>query len=140
MKAGAFSDNAVQEHVGLRGDKLTAAQKKKLLGIVEAFVGHARADAAKVRMAEVRAQLDDTYVTWAGGTGDDAAFHVRGHSPVVRVEVDCQGPGPPAGAYGARQGDGPTQKHVHSVVRTPNGNDYGKELLRQHYLTSPHHR
>ena len=87
-----------------------------------------------------RGALADTYVTWAGGTADDSAFYVRVHSPVVWVEVDCQGPGPLAGAYGAKQGDGPTQKHVHSVIRTPNGNDYGKELLRQHYLTSPHHR
>jgi hypothetical protein len=38
------------------------------------------------------------------------------------------------------QGSGATQKHVHSIIRTPNGNDYGRELLRQHYLTSPHHR
>ena len=22
--------------------------------------------------------------------------------------------------------------HIHTVVRTPNGNDYGKDLLRQH--------
>ncbi|MFJ4616973.1 DUF3500 domain-containing protein [Streptomyces sp. NPDC088812] len=140
MKAGAFSDNAVQEYTGLRGNALDAAQKTKLLGIVEAFVGRAKADAAKVRMAEVRKHLDDTYVTWAGGTGDDDAFYVRVHSPVVWVEVDCQAPGPLAGAYGAQQGDGATQKHVHSVIRTPNGNDYGRELLRQHYLTSPHHR
>ncbi len=27
----------------------------------------------------------------------------------------------------------PNRRHVHSVVRTPNGNDYGKDLLRQHY-------
>jgi hypothetical protein len=25
-------------------------------------------------------------------------------------------------------------------VRTPNGNDYGFDLLRQHYKHSPHHR
>ncbi|WAP54891.1 DUF3500 domain-containing protein [Streptomyces sp. S465] len=140
MRAGAFSDNAVQEYTGLRGNGLTGAQRKKLLGIVEAFVGRAKADAAKVRMAEVRGHLDDTYVTWAGGTGDADAFYVRVHSPVVWVEVDCQSPGPLAGAYGASQGGAPTQKHVHSVIRTPNGNDYGKELIRQHYLTSPHHR
>jgi hypothetical protein len=140
MKAGAFSDNTAQEYTGLRGTKLTTAQKKKLLGIVEAFVGRAKADVAKVRMAEVRKHLDDTYVTWAGGTADDSAFYVRVHSPVVWVEVDCQAPGPLAGAYGATQGSGPTQKHVHSIIRTPNGNDYGKELLRQHYLTSPHHQ
>ncbi|MEZ3179224.1 DUF3500 domain-containing protein [Streptomyces pimonensis] len=140
MKAGAFSDNTVQAYEGLRCDTLTAVQRKKLLGIVEAFVGRAKADAARVRMAEVGRHLADTYVTWAGGIEDDSAFYVRVHSPVVWVEVDCQGPGPLAGAYGASQGDGPTQRHVHSVIRTPNGNDYGKELLRQHYLTSPHHR
>jgi hypothetical protein len=27
----------------------------------------------------------------------------------------------------------PTRHHVHSIVRTPNGNDYGIDLLRQHY-------
>ncbi|MGW0579921.1 DUF3500 domain-containing protein [Streptomyces sp. NPDC002920] len=140
MKAGAFSDNTVQAYTGLRGNKLTALQKKKLLGIVEAFVGRAKADVAKVRMAEVRKHLADTYVTWAGGTADDSAFYVRVHSPVVWVEVDCQAPGPLAGAYGASQGSGATQKHVHSIIRTPNGNDYGRELLRQHYQTSPHHQ
>ncbi|MFC8342229.1 DUF3500 domain-containing protein [Streptomyces sp. NPDC057280] len=140
MKAGAFSDNTVQEYTGLKGSKLTAAQRKKLLGVVEAFVGRAKADAAKVRMAEVAQHLSDTYVTWAGGTGDTDAFYIRVHSPVVWVEVDCQAPGPLAGAYGATQGSGATQKHVHSIIRTPNGNDYGKELLRQHYLTSPHHQ
>ncbi|MEU9307345.1 DUF3500 domain-containing protein [Streptomyces sp. NPDC048256] len=140
MKAGAFSDNAVQEYTGIRGNALTAAQKTKLLGIVQAFTGRAKADVAKVTLAEVRKHVDDTYVTWAGGTGDDDAFYVRVHSPVVWIEVDCQAPGPLAGAYGATQGSGATQKHVHSIVRTPNGNDYGKELLRQHYLTSPHHR
>ncbi|MFD7922418.1 DUF3500 domain-containing protein [Streptomyces sp. NPDC059740] len=62
------------------------------------------------------------------------------HSPVVWVEVDCQAAGPLGGAYGASRADGPTQKHVHSVIRTPNGNDYDRELLRQHYATSPHHR
>ncbi|MEU6192148.1 DUF3500 domain-containing protein [Streptomyces sp. NPDC047061] len=140
MKAGAFSDNTVQEYTGLKGSKLTAAQRKKLLGIVEAFVGRAKADAAKVRMSEVAKHISDTYVTWAGGIADDSAFYVRVHSPVVWVEVDCQAPGPLAGAYGATPGSGATQKHVHSIIRTPNGNDYGKELLRQHYLTSPHHQ
>jgi hypothetical protein len=32
----------------------------------------------------------------------------------------------------------PTRDHVHTVVRTPNGNDYGKDLLRQHYQAHPH--
>lgn len=139
MKAGAFADNAVEEYAGIRATALTAAQKK-LLAVAEAFVGHAKADAAKVRMSEIRAHLDDTYAAWIGGTGDDAPFCMRVHSPVVWIEVDCQAAGPLGGAYGKTRADGPTQKHVHSVIRTPNGNDYGRELLRQHYLTSPHHQ
>ncbi|CAL9510062.1 hypothetical protein SUDANB145_03598 [Streptomyces sp. enrichment culture] len=138
MKAGAFSDNAVQAYEGLRCDTLNAAQRTKLLAIAGAFVDRAKADAAKVRMAEISRHLDDTYVTWAGGIADDSAFYVRVQSPVVWIEVDCQAPGPLAGAYDSTAGT-PTQKHVHSIIRTPNGNDYGRELLRQHYLTSPHH-
>ncbi|GAB3970042.1 hypothetical protein GCM10029978_042600 [Actinoallomurus acanthiterrae] len=140
MKAGAFADNAVQQYAGIRATALTAAQKGKLLAVVEAFVGRAKADVAKVRMAEIRSHLNDTYAAWIGGTGNDDAFYMRMHSPVVWVEVDCQAAGPLGGAYGKTRADGPTRMHIHSVIRTPNGNDYGRELLRQHYLTSPHHR
>ena len=31
-----------------------------------------------------------------------------------------------------------TREHIHTVVRTPNGNDYGKDLLRQHLEAHPH--
>jgi hypothetical protein len=32
----------------------------------------------------------------------------------------------------------PTRQHIHTIVRTPNGNDYGKDLLRQHLAQHPH--
>jgi hypothetical protein len=32
----------------------------------------------------------------------------------------------------------PEKFHVHTMVRTPNGNDYGKDLLRQHL--AQHHK
>ncbi|MFC8516086.1 DUF3500 domain-containing protein [Streptomyces sp. NPDC057257] len=140
MKAGAFADNAVEAYAGISATALTAAQRKKLLAVAEAFVDRAKADVARARMAEIRAHLDDTYAAWIGGTGDDDPFYLRVHSPVVWIEVDCQAAGPLGGAYGKTRADGPSQLHIHSVVRTPNGNDYGSELLRQHYLTSPHHR
>jgi hypothetical protein len=34
--------------------------------------------------------------------------------------------------------DRPSRDHIHTVVRTPNGNDYGKDLLRQHYARHEH--
>ena len=32
----------------------------------------------------------------------------------------------------------PTRDHIHVVIRTPNGNDYGKDLLSQHLGAHPH--
>ena len=29
--------------------------------------------------------------------------------------------------------DEPMRDHIHTIVREPNGNDYGKNLLTQHY-------
>jgi hypothetical protein len=58
----------------------------------------------------------------------DAIFYYRIHGPVVFIEFDHQGPIALGGPRNV-----PTRRHIHSVVRTPNGNDYGKDLLRQHY-------
>lgn len=34
--------------------------------------------------------------------------------------------------------DKPTRDHIHVVIRTPNGNDYGKDLLSQHLAEHKH--
>jgi Protein of unknown function (DUF3500) len=54
-------------------------------------------------------------------------------SPVILIEFDHE-----PGVVFAN--DEPTRHHVHTVVRTPNGNDYGTDLLRQHYQRSEHHQ
>ena len=87
---------------------------------------------AEVRLSEVARHWDDTDFAWVGDTGPDAVFYHRIHSPVIMIEYDHQ----PAVAL-----DGPelpSRNHVHTMVRTPNGNDYGKNLLRQHLLAHPH--
>jgi hypothetical protein len=80
-------------------------------------------------MDEVKRDLDTTYFAWIGGTDAASVFYYRIHSPVVLVEFDHQRPANLRGT-----GNQPTRQHIHTVVRTPNGNDYGKDLLRQHYL------
>jgi Protein of unknown function (DUF3500) len=35
-------------------------------------------------------------------------------------------------------GSAPTRWHIYCAVRTPNGNDYGKDMLRQHYQSHAH--
>jgi hypothetical protein len=63
---------------------------------------------------------------WFGGLEEDSLFYYRIHSPVVMIEFDHL-----AGI--ALDNDEPARTHIHTVVRTPNGNDYGRDLLRQHY-------
>jgi len=43
----------------------------------------------------------------------------------------------PVGSTRINEPGKPTRDHIHTVIRTPNGNDYGKDLLGQH-LASHH--
>jgi hypothetical protein len=126
--AQAFRDNLVLDYAGIPARTLDEAQRALLLELIGEFVGNLRDGHAAVKMTEVRAHLDDTYFAWIGEFGPDAVFYYRVHSPVILIEFDHQGPIALAGDRTV-----PTREHVHSVVRTPNGNDYGKDLLRQHY-------
>jgi len=127
----AFRDNVVLDYAGLKVSEFSAAQKKQLLGLMALYVNNMDEGHAKLRMEEIEAHLDDTYFAWIGGSADDSVFYYRIHSPVVLVEFDHQRPVGIRHLYpGVRL---PIREHVHAVVRTPNGNDYGKDLLRQHY-------
>jgi hypothetical protein len=68
-----------------------------------------------------------------GACEEDSVFYYRVHSPVLLIEFDHQ-----RGV--ALDNDEPSRQHIHSVVRTPNGNDYGKDLLRQHHEQFDHSR
>jgi hypothetical protein len=90
---------------------------------------------ARVKMSEIERHLDRTTFAWIGKTAANSVFYYRIHSPVILIEFDHQSP------VGLRPPGGsplPNREHIHVVVRTPNGNDYGKDLLRQHYAQHPH--
>jgi len=132
----AFKDNLVLDYAGLPGSAMTAAQKQHLLNLVAAYVGTMDPGHAKIKMDEVRKHLDATHFAWIGGTEEKSVYYYRVHSPVILIEFDHQNP------VGLRHlSKAPTlpdHEHIHTVMRTPNGNDYGKDLLRQHYLKHPH--
>lgn len=126
-QAQQYRDNLVLPYEGLPVTELNDAQRGQLLDVIAEYVGNMDDGHARIRMDEVRAHLDDTYFTWVGAVADTSVFYYRIHSPVILIEFDHQRPI-------ALEGPGvPTRRHVHTVVRTPNGNDYGKDLLRQHY-------
>jgi hypothetical protein len=122
----AFRDNFEMQYAGLRYGDLSNAQQTLLLSLIGIYVGNIRAGHAEVRMAEVKQHLADTFFAWMGGIDGDSVFYYRVHSPVILIEFDHQ--------RGIALGnERPSRNHIHTVVRTPNGNDYGKDLLRQHH-------
>jgi hypothetical protein len=125
--AQAFRDNLVLDYAGIRADALTPAQRQQLMAVIGEYVRNMPDGHAKERLSEIEARLNETYFAWIGDIGPDAVFYYRVHSPVVLIEFDHQ---TPVALPGAKV---PQRNHVHTVVRTPNGNDYGKDLLRQHY-------
>lgn len=131
MAAGAFKDNAVIPYAGVRADALTDAQRRLLLTLVGTYVGWARDGHAAVKMTEVEAHLNETHFTWMGATGDDGPFYYRVQSPVVLIEFDHH----PGIVF---DNLAPSHHHIHTIVRTPNGGDYGTDLLRQHHERFDH--
>jgi hypothetical protein len=132
----AFKDNLVLDYAGVRASEFSPVHKQQLLDLINEYVRNMDDGHAKVRMSEVRDHLDQTYFAWIGSTEQGGVFYYRVHSPVILIEFDHQLP------VGLRQFASdprtPNHEHIHAVVRTPNGNDYGKDLLRQHYQKHPH--
>ncbi len=135
IEAEAFSDNAVIPFEGLQASKMDATQKQDLLQLIEQYVSNMKEGHAQVRMVDIEKHLANTYFAWRGKTSEDAVFYYRIHSPVVLIEFDHQGP---IGIRGSN-GRNPTRNHIHTIIRTPNGNDYGKDYLQQHLEESHRH-
>ncbi|MCA1647194.1 MAG: DUF3500 domain-containing protein [Chloroflexi bacterium] len=131
IQAGALRDNLQLAYAGLPAAVLSARQQGQLLELIEVYVGRMPSGHDRLRMAEVQQNLDRTHVAWCGGTDPDSTFYYRIHSPVLLIEFDhLRGI--------ALDNDEPARTHIHTVMRTPNGNDYGKDLLRQHYARFAH--
>jgi len=131
----AWSDNVVIENAGIEVARFTPEQKALLIDLIGLYIGNMEGELADARMAEITANLDSTWFAWIGDIQDDSVFYYRIQSPVVVIEFDHQAP---VGLTHLYPRGIPYREHIHSMVRTPNGNDYGKDLLRQHYELHPH--
>jgi hypothetical protein len=130
--AAAFRDNLELGYQGISWNELSDHQQRLLEDLIGTYVGRMRSGHAEVKLAEVKRHLSDTWFAWIGSWDDEVSpFYYRVHGPVVLIEFDHQAPV-------ALEGPARTRNHIHTLVRTPNGNDYGTDLLRQHYERYDH--
>jgi len=66
-----------------------------------------------------------------GGTGPTDPFYYRLQSPVVLIEFEHL----PGVAFDNPE---PSPHHIHTIIRTPNGGDYGADLLAEHHARFDH--
>jgi hypothetical protein len=136
LLTAAFRDNQHIEPNGIRYADLPAEGRERLEALLGVYTGRLRPAHADIRYAEAKRHLNDTRFAWMGQFDDTSPFYYRILSPVILIEFDHQ-----SGIV--YDNDKPSRDHIHTVVRTPNGNDYGRDLLRQHYTrhdhAHPHH-
>lgn len=128
----AFRDNHELRYEGIAYDELTPRQHDRLIRLVETHVGRMPPGHARIKMDEVMRHVHDTHFSWRGGVEEDSVFYYRVHSPVIIIEFDHQA------GQAFPQFKEHYRDHIHIIVRTPNGNDYGNDLLRQHYQRGHH--
>ena len=121
---GAFQDNRVIPVEGVRVADLPAHAQQLALAIAETFVKLLPAGPRAARMREIAEYLDETWFSWIGGHQAGDVFYYRLQSPVVIAELDHH-----CGVF--LDYDTPKPFHIHTVLRTPHGNDYGRAYALQ---------
>ncbi len=122
--ASGFKDNVLIPYDGLHAADMTSAQQATLIDLITLYTDRLPQAHAQLRLEEVRGHLDRTIFAWIGQFDPVAPFYYRVYSPVIFIEFYHQ-PGV------ALPNTGYNRRHAHALVRTPNGNDYGRVLLRQ---------
>ena len=111
------------EPMGLAMADMTAAQKEVLEELLHEFVFWHRPELARLDLQKIeKAGMGKIHFAWAGGTEPHQPHYYRLQGPTFIMEYDN------------------TQNnanHIHSVWRDL-ANDFGDDLLREHYKNTPH--
>ena len=114
---GPGQDGKTIQPEGIQVSSLNADQQKLLLDLVSVHVNMLSADDAAVKLAEVEANLAESWFAWYGPTTNGEASYYRIQGPTIFIEYSPQSMG------------GAAIDHIHAMFRDPT-NDYGAGLLK----------
>lgn len=121
--------------VGLKASEMNDAQKEKLRNLIKTYVYNLESEFADAWMKEIDAGIDDTYFVWIGGATENDSIYYRVFNPAVWIEFNDE----------AQRNGRPN--HIHTIIRSPNGKDYGPFALNrgsktplEHYVLADHHK
>ena len=115
---GPGQDGKVIQPEGLKGSSMTDAQRAMMLDVIAEWSGIVHESAASARLAELKAEVNETWFAWSGPTtaapGRNITAYYRIQGPKLVIEYAPQGMG------------GDPSLHVHTMYRDPT-NDYGRK-------------
>lgn len=107
---------------GIAAADMNKRQRAVLSQMVSNFLRHLRSQLAAAEIQQVKeAGIEKIYFAWAGSLKPEENHYFRLHGPTFVLEYDNS------------QGN-----HAHLVWHSRT-NDFGADVLRHHYETSPHH-
>jgi hypothetical protein len=110
--------------VGIPASKLIGAPRELLIRLVQEYINNWRSDFADRELKRITSSgVERIHFAWAGSTESGKPHYYRIHSPKLLIEYDN------------------TQNnvnHIHTVYRDLE-NDFGVDMLRQHYKKGGHH-
>ena len=108
---------------GLPAAEMTIPQQRQLRRLLELYAGRMADSAAHRQLKRIdEAGFDRLHFAWAGAHQPRNPHYYRIHGPTVLLEYDNSQNG---------------ANHIHTVWRDLE-NDFGGDLLRQHYARQPH--
>jgi hypothetical protein len=108
---------------GLKASAMNEKQQATLLDLIAEWAGIMNDSSAAPRIAEIKADLSETWFAWSGATAGEAGTNITAY---YRIQ------GPHLIIEYAPQRDEPTN-HVHTMYRDPT-NDYGSGLAKSSAL------
>ena len=116
---GPGQDGKTIQPEGLKASDMNEHQRTMLLDVIAEWAGIIHQSAAAARMAEIKADLNDTWFAWSGPTtatpGRNITAYYRIQGPHLVIE------------YAPQELGGDPAMHVHTMYRDPT-NDYGRRF------------
>jgi Protein of unknown function (DUF3500) len=119
---GPGQDGKTTVPEGLKATGMTEDQRAMLLDVISEWAGIIHESAAADRMAQLKADINETWFSWSGPTtatpGKNITAYYRIQGPHLVIE------------YAPQTLGGDPSLHVHTMYRDPT-NDYGRGLIKK---------
>lgn len=120
---GAYRDNRVVPYEGILMSEMNEQQRGLLASVLAEYLLYLPEKARQIHLNRILSFTTETYFCWIGGFGDGDPFYYRIQNPIIVVEFDHH-----SGVF--LTNEEPAKFHVHTLLRTPNGGDYGYALRK----------